>query len=189
MLCGGAPKCSCRHIGRSRRYSRYFCNFNGDDAVALAKIEPRSYVDIFGVIGHRPSTAWTDGDHSTKDKTLVRKSTVAQGVTINPGGTEFTTLAPEWDLYDVDTFTYLGYHDCDASGYEVQAPTIQAHSLIAYPSHDEITLEWSVGNGAKRVIYVNTTNSFTPRRWRQPHAKHGLHFRPAVRLQSKHAHH
>ncbi len=138
------------------------CAFNGNDAIVLAKTNPRSIVDIFGVIGHDPGTAWTDGDHSTKDKTLVRKSTVAQGVTINPGGTEFTTLATEWDLYDVDTFTYLGYHDCDASGYEVQAPTIQAHSLIAYPSHDEITLEWSAGNGTKRVIYVNTINSFTP---------------------------
>ena len=138
------------------------CNFNGDDAVALAKIEPRSFVDIFGVIGHRPNTAWTDGDHTTKDKTLVRKSTVSQGVTVNPGGTSFTTLATEWDLYDVDTFTYLGYHDCDATGHEVQAPTIQAHDLIAYPLHDEITLEWSAGDGAKRVIYVNTTANFIP---------------------------
>ena len=140
-----------------------FCNFNGDDAVALAKIDPRSFVDIFGVIGHRPTDAWTaDGGYTTKDATLVRKSTVAQGVSVNPSGTSFTTLATEWDLYDSDTVSYLGYHDCDASGYEVQAPTIQAHDLIAYPSHDEITLEWSAGDGAKRVIYLNTSNSFTP---------------------------
>lgn len=140
-----------------------FCNFNGDDAIALAKINPRSFVDIFGVIGHRPTDAWTaDGGYSTKDKTLVRKSTVSQGVTVNPSGTSFETLATEWDMYDVDTFTYLGFHDCDATGYEVQAPTIQACDLVAYPSHDEITLEWSAGNGAKRVIYVNTSNSFTP---------------------------
>ena len=115
------------------------------------------------MIGHRPTDAWTaDGGYTTKDATLVRKSTVAQGVSVNPSGTSFTTLATEWDLYDSDTVSYLGYHDCDASGYEVQAPTIQAHDLIAYPSHDEITLEWSAGDGAKRVIYLNTSNSFTP---------------------------
>lgn len=138
------------------------CNFNGDDAVALVKLDPRTFVDIFGVIGNDPGDAWTaDGGYSTKDKTLVRKSTVGQGVTTNPVSNTFETLATEWDMYDVDTFSYLGFHDCDASGYEVEAPTLQASNLIAYPAHDEITLEWTVGNGAKRVIYMNTGNSFT----------------------------
>ena len=138
------------------------CGFNGNDAIALVKLEPRSFVDIFGVIGNDPGDAWTtDGGYTTKDKTLVRKATVAQGVTVNPVSNTFETLATEWDMYDVDTFSFLGFHECDASGYEVQAPTVQASNLIAYPSHDEITLEWSVGDGAKRVIYMNTANSFT----------------------------
>ncbi len=101
------------------------CNFNGDDAVALIKIgtDVDTYVDIFGCIGERPSGAWTDGDHSTADKTLVRKSTVTQGITVNPT-TGFPTLAAEWDVYPQDTTTFLGSHTF-ASGTQVaEAPVI-----------------------------------------------------------------
>ncbi len=84
-------------------------NFNGDDAVALYKISTSSYVDIFGKIGEQPSTAWTDGDYSTMNKTLVRKSTVTGGVTVNPAS-GFPTLATEWDLYNQDYSDDLGSH-------------------------------------------------------------------------------
>ena len=91
--------------------------FNGDDALSLYKISTDSYVDIFGVIGDRPTNAWTgEGGYTTLDKTLVRKSDVYQGITENPTGTgtdAFTTLTTEWDMYDIDTFTYLGSHDFD----------------------------------------------------------------------------
>ncbi len=93
-------------------------NFNGDDAVAIRKISTDAYVDIIGVIGERPTGgAWTaDGEYSTKDKTLVRKPTVTQGVSVNPSGHEpnsptgFATLATEWDAYPTNTFTNIGTH-------------------------------------------------------------------------------
>ncbi len=89
-------------------------NFSGDDAIALYKISTSSYVDIFGVIGDRPPTAWTgEGGYTTVNKTLVRKSSVTQGISTNPTGTgasAFTTLTTEWDMYPEDTASYLGSH-------------------------------------------------------------------------------
>jgi hypothetical protein len=89
-------------------------NFNGDDAVALYKISTSSYVDIFGVIGNDPGTAWTgDGGYTTVDRTLVRNSSVTGGITTNPSGTgttAFTTLTTEWTMHGIDTATYLGSH-------------------------------------------------------------------------------
>ncbi|MBM3863318.1 MAG: hypothetical protein FJ385_05090, partial [Verrucomicrobia bacterium] len=82
--------------------------YNGDDALALYKISTASYVDIFGVIGTDPGTAWTDGSHSTLDKTLRRKLSVTGGVTTNPAS--FATLVSEWDVYNQNTVSDLGNH-------------------------------------------------------------------------------
>lgn len=43
----------------------------------------------------------------------------------------------------------------------INAPTIQAHSITGYPAYTSISLEWSTGNGAYRVVKINTSNSFT----------------------------
>lgn len=83
--------------------------FNGNDAVALKKLSTDSYVDIIGKIGEDPGTAWTDGELSTKDKTLVRKPTVVSGVTANPIS-GFPTLSTEWEVYDKDDVSHLGSH-------------------------------------------------------------------------------
>lgn len=94
-------------------------NFNGDDAVALVKVvnEVEEFVDIFGMIGQDPGTQWTaDGGYTTLNKTLVRKSSVTEGVSVNPSGysaddtSAFETLGTEWDMYDQDTSSYLGSH-------------------------------------------------------------------------------
>ncbi len=106
--------------------------FNGDDAVALVKLvnEQDVYVDIFGMIGQDPGTQWTaDGGYSTLDKTLVRKPTVTQGVSVNPTGyaagntAAFETLATEWDVYPTDTVTDLGSHTF-APGMEIAATPV-----------------------------------------------------------------
>ncbi len=97
--------------------------FNGNDALAIYPSsgvsgttinESAVEIDIFGRIGNDPGSAWTgDGGYTTVDKTLVRKSSVTGGITVNPTGTgptAFTTLTTEWDLYDIDVATYLGSH-------------------------------------------------------------------------------
>jgi endonuclease I len=85
------------------------CSYNGDDAVALYKISTASYVDIIGRIGEDPGTEWISGTISTLNKTLVRKSTVFQGVATNPAS-GFPTLATEWDVFTIDDVSHLGSH-------------------------------------------------------------------------------
>jgi len=98
-------------------------NFNGDDAVALYKLSSAAYVDIIGCIGEDPGTAWTSGALSTLDQTLVRKSTVASGVTANPGS-GFPTLGTEWDTYAQDTISDLGTHTFSGGGSPAPDPEI-----------------------------------------------------------------
>lgn len=92
-------------------------NFNGDDAIELYRTDTSASIDIFGMIGQDPGAAWTAaGGLTTVNKTLVRKSTVIEGVSVNPSGyladdtSAFETLGTEWDMYDQDTATYLGSH-------------------------------------------------------------------------------
>jgi len=140
-------------------------NFNGDDAVALVKISTGAYVDIFGRIGNDPGEAWVaDGGFSTKDKTLVRIPSVTGGVTQNPTGTgasAFGTLGTQWNQYPVDSSDNLGSHTFDWGGGEIIAPTMQCSDIIAYPANEEVALEWTPGNGYRRIVKINTTNSFT----------------------------
>ncbi len=106
--------------------------FNGNDAMALVKgieVAPdgSNLVDVIGVIGENPENtimedAWVDenGYWLTKDRTLVRKPSVAGGrnaisdVVYSSGGT-FT--GTEWDSYPKNSFQYLGIHNsgCNAS--------------------------------------------------------------------------
>jgi len=82
--------------------------FNGDDALGLWKVSAAAYVDIFGVIGSDPGTAWTDGGTTTLNSTLRRATSVTSGVTSNPA--TFATLASEWTMFPVDTVDGLGSH-------------------------------------------------------------------------------
>lgn len=134
------------------------CNFNGDDAVALYKISTSSFVDIFGRIGEDPGTAWTSASNSTLDKTLVRKSSVTAGITTNPAS-GFPTLESEWTQYSIDDVSDLGTHNilCGCT-----APTVQATSIsFTLPYATQMTVLWTNGNGTKRIVKMNTVNSFT----------------------------
>ncbi|HPR27615.1 lamin tail domain-containing protein, partial [Lentimicrobium sp.] len=83
--------------------------YNGDDAVVLYKESTASNVDIIGRIGEDPGAAWGTAPLITVNQTLVRKSSVISGVTVNPAS-GFPTLETEWDAYDIDVITYLGSH-------------------------------------------------------------------------------
>ncbi len=89
-------------------------NWNGDDAIALYNTVTGQNVDIFGVIGNDPGTAWTAaGGITTVDRTLRRKANVLSGVATNPSGTgpsAFATLASEWDVFSIDNVSGLGSH-------------------------------------------------------------------------------
>jgi len=92
--------------------------FNGDDALTIEK--GTVIVDIFGKIGEDPGQAWTDdatagytdangGRWWTKDKTLIRKPNVQQGVTTNPS---LFNVTLQWDSLSKDTWDSLGFHTC-----------------------------------------------------------------------------
>ncbi len=105
--------------------------FNGDDAIALEKLDG-TLVDLFGRWGApcpadvliagstRKDGAWTDvapyyngeGRGITADHTLVRKSNINKGVNENP--VLFNALA-EHDTLVANTFTGLGWHKFDGA--------------------------------------------------------------------------
>jgi hypothetical protein len=132
-------------------------SFNGNDALALRKISTDTLVDIFGRIGEDPGTAWTaDGGYSTLNKTLVRKPTVTEGISVNPT-TGFPTLATEWDVYPQDTTDYLGFHTFTPGAQVAAAPVLTPAGGIYY-STVNVTMS-STTPGA--TIYY-TTDGSTP---------------------------
>lgn len=85
--------------------------FNGDDAFVLK--HDGNIIDSFGQVGFDPGSAWGSGTFSTVDHTLVRKSSVTAGDSNSSDAFDPTV---EWDVYDKDTFTYLGSHTMDGFG-------------------------------------------------------------------------
>jgi uncharacterized protein YdeI (BOF family) len=76
--------------------------YNGDDAVALIKLDgtTETIIDLIGVIGVDPGSSWPVGTGATAEYTLVR-------VVSAPNAT-FTES--EWVVYPQNTFDYLGSH-------------------------------------------------------------------------------
>ncbi len=112
--------------------------FNGNDAVTLEKSDG-TYIDIFGEIGVDPGDAWTmdslagytsalGGRWWTKNHTLIRKPTVAHGVTVNPSP---FIVANEWDSLPKNTFSNLGSHQYSVS---INSPVPVAHHAFLFPS-------------------------------------------------------
>jgi len=83
-------------------------NFNGNDALGLWKVSSSGYVDIFGVIGSDPGTAWTSGSLTTMNATGRGRGSVTAGVAANPA--TFATLGTEWEGFAIDTVSGLGTH-------------------------------------------------------------------------------
>lgn len=102
-------------------------NFNGDDAVALYRIDTAINIDVIGSVGTDPGTAWTgsaiNGEGSTLDKTLVRSSTVFQ-----PNSTFSWN---EWSVYSQDVVTNIGSHSMNATTPGISAQE-QADSWASY---------------------------------------------------------
>ncbi|UPT71116.1 MAG: lamin tail domain-containing protein [Flavobacterium sp. JAD_PAG50586_2] len=146
-------------------------NFNGNDAVALYKISTSSNVDIFGRIGEDPGSAWTSTSNTTVDKTLVRKSSVNGGVTVNPTS-GFPTLETEWDMFNQNNVTNLGSHTFAGtipsfvSGYEnlTVAGTSQAVTGLTPETTYYYRVRAVAGNtsGNSNVITVTTTANTDP---------------------------
>ena len=113
--------------------------FNGDDAITLEK--DGGIIDIIGKVGEDPGSAWTDdatagytdangGTWWTKRQTLVRKSSVKKGVTMNPIVFNPTL---EWDSLPDATYSGLGSHNCDCIS-STDILDAKNESFVVYPN-------------------------------------------------------
>ncbi len=59
-------------------------------------------------------------------------------------------------LYAIDNFSIT----FQASSTPITAPTDQASLLIFSPTNNSVTASWTNGNGSRRIVLMNTTNSF-----------------------------
>ena len=116
------------------------CYFNGNDALTIEK--GTAIIDIFGKVGEDPGKAWTNdissgytsagnGAWLTVMKTLIRKSTVKSGVTVNPA--LFNTFL-EYDTLPINTWVNFGSHDCDCHPNGINTISDDMHSVVVYPN-------------------------------------------------------
>lgn len=113
--------------------------FNGDDAVPLFNgpaTDPANLIDVVGRIGEDPGTAWSDANGTwwTTDKTLIRKPTVLQG---DANGLDEFLPEMEWDSLPENTFTELGWHDCDCQSVGVNELEISKLNMFPNPAADK----------------------------------------------------
>ncbi len=118
--------------------------YNGDDAIAL--VDGSTLVDVFGVIGQDPGTAWTwSGGGSSMSRTLVRSS-----ATTSPTTSWDTS---EWIIYPGDTRDYLGQHNV----------YLEALSGFLYPERfNEISTAYPADLSVDLPSYGITSNVTLP---------------------------
>ena len=120
--------------------------FNGDDALGL--YYDNVLVDVIGVIGVDPGTAWdvAGTTNATAEYTLVRKISVTTGNTDWASSAGTTVENSEWTVYPTDSFEYLG------------ATPITLTSFTAKAQQGVVELAWETAsetNNAAFVIYRN----------------------------------
>ena len=135
--------------------------FNGDDAITLEK--DGGIIDIIGKVGEDPGSAWTDdasagytdangGTWWTKRQTLVRKSSVKKGVTMNPIVFNPTL---EWDSLPDATYSGLGSHSCDC--IISSTDNSKQSSYVVYPNPANIgdNIEVSTFDNIEKIFLYN----------------------------------
>ncbi|KZN36698.1 ExeM/NucH family extracellular endonuclease [Pseudoalteromonas luteoviolacea] len=98
--------------------------YNGDDAITLE--QNGTVIDSLGQIGVDPGSAWSDQGVSTKDKSLVRDSSITLG-DVNPND-EFVPSI-EWVALDKDDFSNVGKH---SSGGPVEPPALVCNEVNVF---------------------------------------------------------
>ena len=116
-------------------------NWNGNDHVSLQSSDGTP-IDGIGVLGSYPVSGWdvagvTD---ATKEHTLVRKSTITAGNTDWSSSAGTNATDSEWIVYDVDTFSYLGFH--------IAGPLSAPTNVTIVVSDTSVTISWNEVSGA-----------------------------------------
>jgi hypothetical protein len=125
--------------------------FNGDDAVPLIK-GTSTLLDIVGRIGEDPGTAWADANGTwwTIDKTLIRKATVLKG---DDNGLDEFLPEVQWDSLPENTFTNLGWHDCDCANVGVNEQQEARINMYPNPAADKQLLVSANKNITNITVY------------------------------------
>ena len=114
-------------IGRNYVVWDRLVKISGDEPVALLK--DGQIIDKVGDDEDVSSSGWDVGDGTTKDHTLIRKSTVVSGNT----NWESSALS-EWDVFDRDTFNDIFNHNCTSCDNEVivyvSSPPVASPSYV-----------------------------------------------------------
>ncbi|MFP4479168.1 MAG: InlB B-repeat-containing protein, partial [Candidatus Izemoplasmatales bacterium] len=102
-------------------------NFNGNDAIGLFKND--TLIDIFGVLGEDPGSAWTIEGGNTVDATVIRKASVL-GPFVDESG-----INPQWDdsqwISMDDSTTNLGSHSINLPLMPVMGSELPASLSIS----------------------------------------------------------
>ena len=135
--------------------------FNGNDAVTLEK-GLGIYIDMIGKIGEDPGDAWTTdaangytsaggGHWVTKRTTLVRKSTIQEGVTAIP---PYFNATIEWDTLPNMTFDHLRSHTSTCHASSINTP--KKNDCFFYPNPS--TTDFFMVKGTEIIKSVEVIN-------------------------------
>lgn len=128
--------------------------YNGNDAIGL--YNGTTLLDLFGNIGHDPSTEWTGVGSGTADDGFIRSSTYCTGVTSDPAGTGFPTFTTtNWASVGLTGAT-LGSHtsSCGSCGAPIT-------NTITINSVSSLTYGVDCTTGASGSVNITTTDVFT----------------------------
>lgn len=117
-------------------------SFNGDDALRL--YHNGLAIDQIGI--ENQVADWG------KDLSLVRNPDVSSP--------SLAYQLSDWISYPTNEH-YLGSHNFNNNPPAISTPTVQTTALEGAPANTSISLSWTPGNGAKRVVVMNTMNSFS----------------------------
>ena len=130
-------------------------NWNGDDAVGLAKDDGTgtfTLIDAVGEDGSDPGSGWDVAGvtNATKDHTLVRKETICSPNIDWDASRGTNTTDSEWIVYNKDEFSYLGNHTANCGSGT--GPDNPSDLLATTVSTSEIDLSWNQNAATDNVL-------------------------------------
>ncbi len=136
-------------------------NWNGDDAIGLAKDDGSgtfNLIDAVGQDGADPGSGWDVAGvtNATKNHTLVRKSTICAPNTDWDASRGTNTTNSEWIVYNIDEFSYLGSHT--ASCGSGSGPDNPVNFMASSVSVSEIDLAWTQNGASDDVMVAWSSN-------------------------------
>ncbi len=144
-------------LGFANITNNSLCNFNGDDAVGLAKNIGGTWtmIDAVGEEGPDPGSGWdvAGTSNATKDHTLVRKNDVCSPTMDWAASAGTDPANSEWIVHPKNTWTYLGSHTANCGGGQTVATPVFSHFSGNYFAAFDLTITCSTENS---TIYYTT---------------------------------